>query len=400
MILRVLLNLAPEQTEYTFAMLTDDGTVQQTGVSDIAGLPLVDSIILVVPAACVTLTTIRLPPAVRYQSAKFEQLLPAAVEDSVLTDINQLHISAGPAISEGLYPVAIVDKEWLRPQIEAFQRTDRPLTMIVPEPLFGELDAETWQLTLRAKDGILRTGPSQALMTDRPENEAPIGLALLLKQADTKPEKIQVVVEEGPSIDTAAWSTQLDTTVELRITGASSPAWANRMIPSLNMATGEFAQLRRKKTVSWKRFRLPLFLAAALLILVFLDVAISFTKDLYTRSQLRSEIQDTFEAAFPDIQNEMDPVGRMTREIVKMQHRVGELNETDFLPMLSATSAALSQNNINRVQSLAYQAGSLTCQLGAVPQPAVDAVVTALDQSGYKARADFSTKNVTLHVTQ
>lgn len=400
MILRVLLNSNPEQVEYAFALLTDEGVLQQRGVSEVAGLPLADSVILVIPASALMLTTVKLPSSVRYQSAKFEQLLPAAVEDSVLTDIGQIHIVAGPAIEEGLYPVAVVDADWLRPQVEAFKRTDRPLTMIVPEPLFGEVAPNVWRLQLRGNDGILRTAPMQAILTDRPEGTPPVTLSLLLKQTEQKPEKIEIISEDGQPIDENEWASDLDTPVETLHFPTSAPVWANGEMPKLNMATGEFAQLRRKKAISWKRFKLPLFLLCSLLVLVLIDIGITLAKDLYTRRQLRNEIQDTFAAAFPDIANETDPAGRMTREIVKLQHKVGELTPSDFQPMLVATANALANSNIMQIQGLEFEGGSLTCQLGAVPEPTMNEVVEALAQEGYSAHADFSNTSVTLQVSR
>ena len=397
-ILRVLLNQEVESVEYHYALINAEGVLEASGYDDIGALPISEEVVLVIPSSCLTLTKIKLPAGVKFQSPKFEQMLPAAVEDQILSDISQVHVVADRPDSDGNYPVAIVDKGWLRAQVDRFTRVERTVSVIVAEVLFGDVDSNCWELTVTPEETILRVDVSTVIWMDSVKKDPPVALILRLKQvgAERTPEKL--LLRTNLAIDAATWEDALGIPVE-KIALADQSRWMiSSALPSLNLAVREFKPVRKNTGFEWGRLKLAAVLFSVAVLISVLDLGISLIRDIYKQDRLETAIQATFKEAFPEIPVTSSAVMQMEEELTKLKHRVGEQSKGDFLPMLSVVADVLAKNQIHRVISMDYQQGTLIYQIGAVAG-GVDLIVDQIRLQGYQVQADVSDSGVILQVS-
>ena len=396
--LRVLLNRDLQSADYEYVLLNQDGSLASNGMSDIGAMPIAEAVILVIPSNCLTMTKVKLPKGIKFQSAKFEQMLAPAIEDQILSDIAQVHIVAEKADEEGNHPIAIVDKEWLGAHIERFNRLERPVISIVAAVLFGLPSEKEWELTITAEDAVLRTDAYNVMWLDSVDKTPPVALILRLKQVEAAARPEKILIKTNRSLNKDDWQDALGMDIEFSPLPVL-PAWVTeKTVPSLNFAIREFKPLSRKKGFEWRRLKWAAIILAVAVGVSVLDSVVLLIRDSYRVDRLQAGIQSTFKEAFPDMPVGNDPVAQMTEEVTKLKHRVGEQGREDFLPMLSIVGNILSQNYVHRVNSIDYQQGVLTIQTGPVAT-GVDTVIEQLRQQKYQVQPDISETGVILQVS-
>ena len=395
--LRVLLNKDVDIPDYDYVLHNLDESLATKGHSTVPEMPIADTIVLVIPTNCITLTKVKLPPGIKFQSTKFDQMLPAAVEDQILSDINQVHVVADRMDEDGFYPVAVVDKLWLQAHVDRFLKLEKPIVAIVAAVLFGQMAPDTWEMTLSETESILKTAPSTVMWLDSGGKEPPVGLVLRLHQLDASLKPQTLLVRTNLPIDQSLWEEKLGVEV-IAVDMPAQERWmVEKSLPSLNLAVKDFKPIRKKAGFDLNRYKVAAILFAVFLVIVGLDTTISLARDGYRKSRLQTGIAAAFKDAFPDVPMGNDPVLQMQEEIAKLRHRVGEPGMGDFLPMMSTLANALSKQKVYRVISIDYQQGVLTCYIGPIAS-GLDEIVDILQQQKYQVQTEVEDTGIKIEM--
>ncbi len=268
-------------------------------VSD--GIQRGDRVLVLVPGERVLLHHVSIPA--RSRAAQL-QALPYALEDRVSEDLEAMHIVPGPRLPDDQLLAAVVARRdmdtWLGWLTQAGVRADQvlPDTALLPEAPSGRLQLY-WagDRCLVAVPG----GPPLALSQEV--------LPWWLHQWDAQQEQ-QVEVEwHGPP--------ELSTPDFGEDAAVRAPAWdgdllslivpAIRRRPALNLLSGPYAP--PGTTISWRPWRVPAAIAAALVLLWAGSLWIEIRHLEGETRQVELAVTDLFESTLPETRM-VDPVGQ------------------------------------------------------------------------------------------
>jgi general secretion pathway protein L len=403
------------------------GQLLREGYAPIAELPPAERLVLIMAASDVLLTGANVPPLA---PARLRLALPNLVEDVLATDAQPCHIAVGPALDAPPGKAAsgsrrrllmVTDRAWLRAVLDAFaehphrRRHVLPAQLCLPLPLAAAatgpaadaaadvpaadnmakavlaLEATTptplmemegipapadrsryWQLTVRSSEhagyGLLlgadALGTWQAL--------APAG------EWYASPEAMAQVAPPGAHpLDWQVW-----------IEGAQ----ASLRDPSLDLAQFEFAQGRADRW-NLRAWRLPLALAAGLLVVQLIGLNVRWLLLHQEEQRLVAGQEQTLRGAFPQIPVVIDPPLQMRRQVEQLRLASGRSTPDDFLPLADRFGQAASRLAPDALLALEYRGHILFATLK--PGTDTDALRSAARQSGLAMEADNSPPDAT-----
>jgi type II secretory pathway component PulL len=181
-------------------------------------------------------------------------------------------------------------------------------------------------------------------------------------------------------VDAAAWSRSLEIPVILQ------NLHADPLPPALNLLQGPYAS-RRRGSRGWfidlagsqqlGKYRLAAGLMVAALGVHVIGTLADWARLSYENRQLRSEMRQVFQEAFPQTRAIVDPTLQMQRQLADMRRARGYAETGDFLHAAGAVAGQVSG-----VNGLTYENGRLTLQ-----QPRtvdLDGLRATLINQGYK----------------
>ena len=110
--------------------------------------------ILVAPGEAVTLHRLALPSRKR---STWARVVPFALEDYLVEDIETLHFALGGAVDSGYLPVAVVDRTLLSAWLEGCEAAGLTPAAVVPDPLLLPWQSDEWSVLLEARRALVRT---------------------------------------------------------------------------------------------------------------------------------------------------------------------------------------------------------------------------------------------------
>lgn len=369
-----------QTTACDWALYDQKGSLMQRGSSEPRHWPAAEECELVLSAEqCLTLEA-KLPAGVK-GAARSGDLIAYAIEDQLVGEVEHEHFVAGETRSDGRTQVWVIAKARLRSLLAALQQLSR-----VPSRAFSELQllplaSGCWSVCLGELGGFVRTGSETGFAFDcDPGNRAPpIALRLALaaaKKTGKAPEAIDAYCVPGVELDAGTWKAELGTSARK----AGEYVWQNFSARTArNLLTGEFAPKRERGTV-WSAFR-PAASFAALLLAVYALFSIGEWIWLDQQAgRLRARTVEIFRAAFPQVQNVVDPSLQMQRLYDQAKRERGQLGESDFLPLLAAVSETVGGQGVYR--SLSFEEGRLEFAITLPNATAAERLRDALSKRG------------------
>lgn len=399
------------------------GQLLREGYAPIAELPPAERLVLIMAASDVLLTDASVPPLA---PARLKLALPNLVEDVLATDAQPCHIAVGPALDAPPGKAAsgsrrrllmVTDRAWLRAVLDAFaehrhrRRHVLPAQLCLPLPVTAAADATADAPTADAADTTakaalaleattLNTATSLFEMegvsapavrsrnwqlTVRSSEHAGYGLLLGADALGTwqelapagewyaSPEALAQVAPPGAHpLDWQVW-----------IEGAQ----ASLRDPSLDLAQFEFAQGRADRW-NLKAWRLPLALAAGLVVVQLIGLNVHWLLLHQEEQRLVAGQEQTLRSAFPQIPVVIDPPLQMRRQVEQLRLASGRSTPDDFLPLADRFGQAAKRLAPDALLALEYRERTLFATLK--PGTDTDALRSAARQSGLAMEADNS----------
>ena len=402
------------------------GQLLREGHAVIAELPAAERLVLIMAASDVLLTAATVPPLA---PARLKLALPNLVEEVLATDAQPCHIAVGPALDalQGKSKAAsgsrqrllmVTDRAWLRAVLDAFaehrhrRRHVLPAQLCLPQqpvahpaepgadsvghpsaasaapatlaleaasltsasPLFetqgvpapAEL-SRYWQLTVRSSEyagyGLLLGSDALAAW----QGLAPAGDWYASKDA-----LAQVAPPGAHPLDWRVW-----------IEGAQ----ASLREPALDLGQFEFAQGRADRW-NLKAWRLPLALAAGLVLVQLIGMNVHWLLLRQEAQRLAAGQEQTLRSAFPQIPVVIDPPLQMRRQVDQLRLASGRSTPDDFLPLADRFGQAARQLAPDALLALEYRGHTLFATLK--PGTDTNALRSAARQAGLAMEADNS----------
>ncbi|EHP43962.1 general secretion pathway protein L [Cupriavidus basilensis OR16] len=402
------------------------GQLLREGHARIAELPPAERLVLIMAASDVLLTGATVPPLA---PARLKLALPNLVEDALATDAQPCHIAVGPALDALPGKAAsgsrrrllmVTDRAWLRAVLDAFaehrhrRRHVLPAQLCLPLPLppvalpteasadaAGSPRATTTAPAALALEAASLTSASPLFETQGLPAPAELsrywqltvrsseyaGYGLLLGS-----EALAAWQGLAPTGD---WYASEDALAQVSPPAAHPLDWrvwlegaqASLREPALDLAQFEFAQGRADRW-NLKAWRLPLALAAGLVVVQLIGMNVQWLLLRQEAQRLAAGQEQTLRSAFPQIPVVIDPPLQMRRQVDQLRLASGRSTPDDFLPLADRFGQAARQLAPDALLALEYRGHTLFATLK--PGTDTNALRSAARQSGLAMEADNS----------
>lgn len=384
---------SPVTGSFEWAIRDPDGSVSDAGTSDLASPPFAGPCRLVVASELVLLERVAAPAA---QQRGLSASLRFLVEDRAIPEPEQLHVVAGPAPAGDTLCLAVIDRQWMERMLARLERAGLVAVSACPECLLPELRPGAWTVVWNGDDSFARTGTAEGFALDSGRSgEAPAALRLALesaRNAATAPARI--VVRIAPGVvppDLAQWSTQLGIAVE------AGPEWRwaeAQARPGLELLQGEFAP--RVGEHGWaRRLRRSAILAGTLVLLATVGIATDWAVKAGERKALLAEMESIYRATVGASAVVVDPPRQMSRALAGLRQAAGKPAAGDFPVLLGLVADRLLDPQRHKLESIAYDAGTLTVSLAAQDPAQLNALLEELRAKSSIRGLDVRVESVT-----
>ena len=351
----------PATGSFEWATLGKDGAVLASGTADLRHPPISGACEVVLASDLVLLEQVAVPVA---QQQRLASALRYLVEDCTIADPERLHVVAASSPAKGSLHLAIVDRQWLENLLSRLESAGLVAQCAYPESLLPQVLPHTWTVVWNGNDSFARTGEAEGFALDSTAaGDVPVALRLAVegaRKAGRDPQAILVrsAADAAPP-DIRTWSAALGIPVDL------GPAWrwANaQRRPSLDLLQGQFSS--HSAGGAWqRRLRRPAVLAGALLVLGSCGIAADWAAKASERRALLAEMSAIYRDTFGERAVLVDPPLQMSRALADLRRQTGQIGPGDFLALLGRAADQLLDPRRHRIESIAYENGTLSVTL-------------------------------------
>ncbi|MFH0935095.1 MAG: type II secretion system protein GspL [Pseudomonadota bacterium] len=360
-----------------WALLDDAGNVRESGTGNLAAMPPCDDATVIVAADRVLATSAVLP---KIKRSKLETALPFALEDSMIDDVNDAHVTTGAKLPDGRTALYTVNKGWLTRFVAAAIAAKVRVRRILPEYCLLPTRGNEWSMAWDGAQGFLATTHSMGGALDSGDDaRAPVALQLRLQS--NAPAALRLFAL-GSEVQAPNWGIKTPVIFEKQ-----SFDWRKAEIPAEapNLLWGKFALPPRiGEYLPWLR---PALMAALLLFGV--EVAISnleWAVLAQEKRQLLNDMTDTFKETFGADATIVDAPLQMRRNIARLRHGAGVSDDADFSPLLEKFSGALNNVPGSNLRNLRYDDGKLDIEMTLADPAALDTLQDRIAETGLLAQ--------------
>jgi general secretion pathway protein L len=369
-----------------YALADGPGAIRQQGVAALAQVSALSAraqrVVMLVAASDVTLLRVNLPPM---SAARQRAALPNLVEDQLITDPADCAVVAG-ALADGLRTVAVAERAWLERMARIVLGSGNTRIAAVPAQLCLPAPDDAIHGAVLEQDAdieiALRTAPQEGiglpLLPDQFSTAAREAIEAVLTMTGAQAVSLAVPQERFAAYQQAV--AELGVQERVALHADAWPQWiAGALTTGVDLATGLGAALAPK--LNWRPWRLPLVLAALLLLVNVVPLNIEWLRAKREADTLRASMTQIYRSAFPNETVVVDPLAQMRQKITAGRRNAGQAGPEDFTALAAAFGEAWSnaaQGNAPTIAGLEYRERSLYIRLKPEAQVPFDAVKAAL----------------------
>lgn len=331
-----------------------------------AGVPSAQAIaraqrtVVLVPAEDVLLLD---TPAMNVSRVQFSKAVPFALEDQLVTPVEDLHVAFPDRLSGERVPVAVVARDTLRGWIETLAREGIRVDAMIAETQAMPFNAEKGSVLIEPERTLWRSAETQAGVCD----------------TSTLTEWIETATagdEKKRSFDAFDFR-PLPATIAVHPLIRHRPNQTDALAflaaqlgkePQVNLLQGDFAPAHLQAPAR-RVWRVAAVLGAAALALLFLYFGLDNWRLSRQSARLESAARDVLHSAFP----ELDKVVGSPRDL--MQSSLGALRgggDTGPIHLLSQIAPLLTSTTRTSLLAIEYHNGTLEIALRAPDVPTLD----------------------------
>jgi general secretion pathway protein L len=326
-------------------------------------------IVVLVPSEQVVLLE---ADAVSTRRAQLAKAVPFALEDQLVSPVEELHFALPDTIAGARVAVAVVARATLREWIDTLAQAGIRADVIIPEAIALAANDGSATLMIEPERALLRWSPAHAVACDPPALAQ--WLSLVAAPAAEVFDFRQAPRQVLPIAVSGYHERQLDPLLFL----------AAQLVrePGLNLLQGEFAANHRHLPLPqlWRRAAL---LAAAAVLLAVIHGAGDWLRLNRESGRLEEEQRAALRASLPELANVAgDPRQLMESALARM--RGGE-SGSGLLALLDRIGPILAGTTRVSLKSVEYRNATLEIGLRAPDVPALDLVREQLANIGLNA---------------
>jgi general secretion pathway protein L len=339
--------------------LPHGGTIERQGTASLSDLSDTvaksQRVVLLLAAGDVTILRVQVPPL---SSARLKTALPNLVEDRLITDPSDCVVVAG-GLFEGLRAIAVVQRVWLDMLVKTLIAFGARHIAALPAQLCLPYQSDQPGSVTAAIDDQPDTDQNAGIdMTLRLSEQDGIGLAIAHEKdgpaAHVAIQTLCALVPEAqvtlyvPQAQVHAYQEAVDDIAASnkaaqgqRIT-VSADNWS-QWIAGANGATLDLmagSGMATGPKLSWRPWRWPLALAAAILVINVAALNIDWWRLKRESDALRTDMIRIYKSAYPKESVIIDPLAQMQQKISAARHDAGQAAPDDFTAVTAAFADA------------------------------------------------------------
>lgn len=340
-------------------------------------------VVAFVPSTEVSIASVELPTR---SAAKALQLAPFALEEQLAGDVEELHFAAGPQEEGGKTSFVVCSRAAMERWLEVLNAAGLAPAALVPALLAVPANPSHTVLWLEAGQVTVRPPGQWPMLLDAEPLEAALELAGVLGAAN--PPHVLVYAPEGlpdaTSVALEAIGTQVASLRVQTLADGSLAALAASALhePPPSLLQGAYAS-RGASTGQLARWRVPLALAATLVMLAIGGQVVDLVRARAEAKRLDGLIADVAHQAMPDVHKLVDPRRQVEAKLAEVKGRGGA---DGLMTTLAALAAARDGTPTLELDNVTYDDGTADLQVKAADANALEQVRTGLAARGYTAQ--------------
>ncbi|MCH8618851.1 type II secretion system protein GspL [Undibacterium sp. TS12] len=377
-----------------FALISDEGRLQQQGQSSLAELRSMASaakqVAFLLAASDASLLTAAVPPM---SPAKLKQALPNLLEDQLINDPADLILVAGAA-KDGEVSVVVADRAWL--ESVARNVKDWPARKFSAYPsqlglafnVAAKPESEAATAFIEEKDDTLELSLRDGLQHGlglSVETTAPADVLSMLVQLSKTPDLLAYV---PPASQDAYQQAAKTAGLEDRIT-IMPASWINKVAgiaaDTPDLMTGVAAE--HMASFDWSKWRWPVRLALAVLVVNVLALNVEWLGMKREADEINKSLNQVFRNAYPKETVVQDALKQMQLNVNAAKRVAGQFAANDFAVMASQFTQAWDRTGVpGGIASVEYKDRALFVKVKPNTQISTDVLRSALAEQSLELK--------------
>lgn len=362
----------------SWAVLAADGSVRQHAYHDsaegLAQIAAEKNIVVIVPAEDVLLTAVRMP---KMNRSRLLQALPYALEEQLISDVENLHFAIGVYQPDTDLAVAIVAQAKMQQWQLLLQAWGVPAEIMIPLTFALPFSEDAWHVLIQDM-AVLRMQALQGAACDI--QNFPAFLAAALASVTVKPARIAIRNYSEHVVAEAVQVAPEDFIVDVARQALKTPY--------INLLQGHYAVKKSRLPPMDNLTRTVRMLSKLVLILLFFYPFGSLLILNHRAKTIDDNIAVIYKRNFSQATNVIAPKLRMQDKLNKLEAQIGE---NRVLLLLGYVGKALTETGGINLKRLDFQNNQLTLELTAATSMDFSAFTDFLSGKGLKLKQQNAT---------
>lgn len=375
---------ADDLTRPSWAVVDADNTIRQSAYRDssegLAQIAEEKDILVIVPASDVTLLTAKLP---KMNRSRLAQALPFALEEQLVSEIEDLHFASGLHKEDGELPVAIVAHEKMQQWLAQLNVMQVKPNSMVPAMLALPFDEHVWHAFIQDM-AIVRTGEYHGFVSDITNVVEFVDMAF--ETANMIPQCIHIHNYTQQSyVNSITVPVKVKEDLLLPDKFMIDLARSVVRVPYIDLLQGSYAVKKSKLPQLNKMLKMTTYLALSWVALLFLYPIVSYFILAGRVHNIDAQIAQIYKRNFPQSSSIVAPKLRMQEKLQKLDAEIGQ---NRLLLLLGYVGQGMQTTSSIKLKRLDFQNNQLTLDLLAGNSDDFSAFTNYLTQQGLNVKQE------------